>query len=289
MDISGKRMYQNLKDLNFVRLSTTDGETKAAEILVDKIKEMGWEARIETFKVPKYDVKKVALEAVAPFNKQYEVTGYGWSGNNAKDTIEADLQYIEGFDELSLRDVKGKIVLFAGGISSEQFESLIKAGALAFIGIAGFFLDKKGSYDLDVRLLRERQLKKGVLPGVCIHINDALAMVESGVKRVKLTLEQVEEEADSRNVIAEVPGTEFPDEKIVFTAHYDSVIFSHGMFDNGSGTVNNLEILRHYILNRPKRTVIFVFTGSEERGLFGSKAYVRDHEDQLEQHLSYQH
>lgn len=275
-------MYNNLKDLNFVRLSTTEGETKAAEILCGKIKDMGGDPHIETFKVPTYEVKKVSLEATEPFNKKYEVTAYGYSGNEAKETIEAEFQYIEGYDELSLRDVKGKVVLLSGNPGADQFESLIKAGAVAFIGIAGSFLDKKGSFDLDVRMLRERQLKKGVIPGVCVHINDALAMVESGVKKVKLTLEQDEHEADSRNVVAEVKGTEFPDEIIIFTAHYDSVVFSHGMFDNGSGTVTLLELLRHYINNPPKRTVKFVLTGSEERGLFGSKSYVRDHEDELE-------
>ncbi len=282
MDISGKRMYDNLKDLNFVRLSTTDGETKAANIIADKIKDMGGSPVIETFKVPRYDVKKVGLEALEPFKKVYEATAYGYSGNDAKDSLEADLAYIEGYDELSIRNVKGKIVLISGNISSDQFESLIKAGAIGFIGICGFFLDKKGYYDVEERMLRERQLKKGVIPGVCVHINDALSMVENNVKRVKLTLEQDQYEADSRNVIAEVKGTTYPDEIVVFTAHYDSVVFSHGMFDNGSGTVNNLELLRHYINNPPKRTVKFIFTGSEERGLFGSKSYVRDHKDELE-------
>lgn len=282
MDISGKRMYDTLKELNFVRLSTTDGETKAAQIICDKIKEMGIDAQIETFKVPTYNIKKVSLQALEPFSKTYEVTGYGYSGNDAKDTIEAELAYIEGFDELSLMNVKGKIVLISSNISSDQFELLIKAGAVAFIGISGFFLDKKGSYDVEERMLRERQLKKGVIPGVCIHINDALSLVENNVTKVRLTLEQEQFEADSRNVVAEVKGTMYPDEVVVFTSHFDSVVFSHGMFDNGSGTVNNLELLRHYVKNPPKRTVKFVFTGSEERGLFGSKAYVRDHESELQ-------
>ena len=44
---------------------------------------------------------------------------------------------------------------------------------------------------------------------------------------VKLTLAQEEGEADSQNVMVEIPGTEYPDEVIVYTAHYDSVVFSH--------------------------------------------------------------
>ena len=168
------------------------------------------------------------------------------------------------------------------GINADAFEKLIKAGALALIGMAGDFRDKKGNYDLDERMLRPSMTEKGVLPAVCVHINDAKAMIEGGAKTVRVTLEQEEGEADSRNVIAEIKGTEFPDEVIVYTAHYDSVPFSRGMFDNGTGTVTILEMYRHFMKNPPRRTVRFIWCGSEERGLLGSKAYVAAHEDLLE-------
>ena len=101
-------------------------------------------------------------------------------------------------------------------------------------------------------------------------------------EKVKLTLAQEEGEADSQNVMVEIPGTEYPDEVIVYTAHYDSVVFSHGMFDNATGTATILEILRYYKENPPKRTLRFIWCGSEERGLLGSKHYVSAHEAELE-------
>ena len=52
MDISAKRMYDLLKKLNFVRLSTTEGETKAANMIADEIRAIGGEPVIETFKAP---------------------------------------------------------------------------------------------------------------------------------------------------------------------------------------------------------------------------------------------
>lgn len=113
-------------------------------------------------------------------------------------------------------------------------------------------------------------------------MTDALEMVASKPEKVRLTLAQEEGEADSQNVIAEIPGTEFPDEVIVYTAHYDSVVFSPGMFDNASGSATILEMLRYYKENPPKRTVRFIWCGSEERGLLGSKAYVAAHEDLLD-------
>jgi Zn-dependent M28 family amino/carboxypeptidase len=54
------------------------------------------------------------------------------------------------------------------------------------------------------------------------------------------------------------------------------------MFDNASGTVTNLELLRYLKKYQPKRTIRFIFTGSEERGLLGSKAYVEAHKSELE-------
>ena len=137
MDISAKRMYDFLKKMNFVRLSTTEGETKAANMIADEIRAIGGEPTIETFKAPHYEIKTSKLEVLTPFKKEYEVTGYGFSGNAAKDGIEAELVYVDAFDEINLRRVKGKIVLFSGGVNADAFEKLIKAGALALIGMAG--------------------------------------------------------------------------------------------------------------------------------------------------------
>ena len=70
-------------------------------------------------------------------------------------------------------------------------------------------------------------------------------MIVSKPEKVKITLSQDEGEADSQNIIAEIRGTEFPDEVVVYTAHYDSVVFSNGMFDNATGTATILELLRY--------------------------------------------
>ena len=70
MDISGNRMYQTLKKFDFVRLSTYEGETKAAEMLCDILREAGAEPTIETFKAPHYEIKTAKLEVLSPFAKE---------------------------------------------------------------------------------------------------------------------------------------------------------------------------------------------------------------------------
>ena len=282
MNICGKRMYSLLEKLNFERLSTFEGEQKAADILVKEIEAIGLTPVVETFKAPRYCIKTARLEVTAPFYKEYTVNGYGFAGNAAADGIEADLVYLEAFDPIDLVDIKGKIVFVANGLRPKEFKILLEAGVLGAITTSGHFLDTEENSDLDQRMLRPIHIEHGQLPTVCIRMKDALEMIASKPEKVRLTLAQDEGEADSQNVMAEIPGTEYPDEVIVYTAHYDSVVYSHGMFDNATGTATILELLRYYKENPPKRTLRFIWCGSEERGLLGSKFYVASHEQELE-------
>ena len=282
MNICGKRMYSLLEKLNFERLSTFEGERKAAEIIVKEIEALGFTPTTEAFKAPRYTIKTAKLEVTEPFYKEYEVSGYGFAGNDAADGIEAELVYLEAFEPIDLVDVKGKIVFVAGGLRPNDFKILLEAGVLGAITTSGNFRDTAETADLDRRMLRPIHIEHGKLPTVCMRMKEAMEMIASKPEKVKLTLSQEEGEADSQNVMTEIPGTEYPDEVIVYTAHYDSVVFSHGMFDNATGTATILELLRYYKENPPKRTLRFIWCGSEERGLLGSKYYVAAHEEELE-------
>ena len=81
------------------------------------------------------------------------------------------------------------------------------------------------------------------------------------------------------NTIAELKGTEKPDEYVLLSAHFDSWDAGSGATDNGSGTITMLEALRilkqHY--PNPKRTIRVGHWGGEEQGLNGSRAYAKDH------------
>jgi Iap family predicted aminopeptidase len=85
------------------------------------------------------------------------------------------------------------------------------------------------------------------------------------------------------NTVGELPGSEKPDEFVILGAHLDSWDLAQGTTDNGTGTCAVLEAAR--LLNksgtRPRRTVRFVLFTGEEQGLYGSKAYVKQHKDEL--------
>jgi carboxypeptidase Q len=85
------------------------------------------------------------------------------------------------------------------------------------------------------------------------------------------------------NVIATIPGTEKPNEYIVFSAHYDSWDGGSGGTDNGTGTITMMEAARilKKIYPNPKRTIIIGHWGGEEQGLNGSRAWVADHPEMV--------
>ncbi|MEP6614243.1 MAG: M20/M25/M40 family metallo-hydrolase [Mucilaginibacter sp.] len=81
------------------------------------------------------------------------------------------------------------------------------------------------------------------------------------------------------NTIAEIKGTEKPDEYVMLSAHFDSWDGGTGATDNGTGTLTMMEAMR--LLKKyyphPKRTILVGHWGSEEEGLNGSRAFVEDH------------
>src|ERR1700681_2389224 len=89
--------------------------------------------------------------------------------------------------------------------------------------------------------------------------------------------------AEVYNTVAEIPGSEKPDEVVIIGAHLDSWDLATGATDNATGSTAVLEAARALKKSgvKPKRTIRFVLFTGEEQGLNGSKAYVAKHQDEL--------
>lgn len=85
------------------------------------------------------------------------------------------------------------------------------------------------------------------------------------------------------NVVADLTGTEAPDDMVIVCSHFDSWHQATGATDNGTGSCSTLEAAR--ILTKtgakPKRTIRFILWGGEEQGLLGSRQYVVQHRTQM--------
>ncbi|MBX2927099.1 MAG: M20/M25/M40 family metallo-hydrolase [Saprospiraceae bacterium] len=118
------------------------------------------------------------------------------------------------------------------------------------------------------------------------HYNRIFRLVRKGIT-VKLGMEMTVEYSNpsgmSRNIIAEIPGTDLKDEVVIFGAHIDSWHCGTGATDNAAGSTAMMEAARILLETiketgvRPRRTLRLALWTGEEQGLLGSRAYVRDH------------
>jgi len=123
-----------------------------------------------------------------------------------------------------------------------------------------------------------------VAPGITLTCEDyslVFRLAESGKKpQVRLDLDaDLLGEVPVFNTIAEIKGTEKPNEYVMFSAHFDSWDGASGATDNGTGTLMMMEAMRilKKVYPNPKRTIRVGHWASEEQGLNGSKAYAEDH------------
>lgn len=276
--------FKLLNDLYFVRTSGSENELKAANILKEECEKLNIKAKLEEFKVNGCTIHECELK----FDTGYEckVVGSGLSGSTPNGGIKGEFVYVDSVEALEVMDVKGKICLVTGKlIPTKLYQGLVKGGAIGVVQTAGDIYDDKKDTDIDPYAIRPNARKEGVIPTVCIKIQDAEYLVRNMPKEAYIKLTQEEKELISHNVVAKIKGTKKPDEVIAFSAHYDSVPFSKGAYDNATGSTAIMQLAAYFKKHKPERTLVFVWCGSEEIGLEGSKAYVAKHEKELEKYL----
>ena len=260
-----------INETAYVRTGGTPEELKCAQYLQAQCKALGYDASLEPFTVPMATMQKATLTADG---RDIPCKGYFCAGSG---TVEAPLYYLRDNSPYSLKQCKGKIVMFDGYLGYWKYQDMLENGAVGFISYDGNanYADR----DIDQRELREFVHKGNKLLGVNINAKDAIELVKTGVQTATITLEQEEYTADSHNVILDIPGRN--GKYIVFTAHYDSTSLSQGSYDNMSGSIGLLGILEALGKADCNYGLRFIWCGSEERGLLGAKAYAESHEEAL--------
>ncbi len=268
-----KTVRSILNETDYIRTSGSAEEKKAAGYLREQCEKLGASAFLEPFEV---DVAEIREASLAADSREIPCRGYRLCGSGS---VEAPLCYLPNTDPASLSQAKGKIVLLDTGITYWVYQDLLDAGALGFITYDGdvHYADR----DIDQKMLRPYVSKGRKVPCVSINAKDAFPLVRSTPKSVAIRVEQTESVASSQNVVAEIPGR--TDEWLVLSAHYDSTPLSRGAYDNMSGCIGLLGIMEALRGKAPLRYGLrFLFCGSEEVGLLGSKAYTAAHEQELE-------
>lgn len=267
-----KDIMRIFEETAYVRTGGSPEEKKAAEYLLRECEKFGCMATMESFEVDMANIKTAKLFADG---KEIPCKGYLCAGSAI---VEAPLYYLTDTSKTSLAGCKGKIVLSDGYMGCWKYQDLLENGAVGFITYDGNanYSDR----DIDQRELRSYVSKGKKIPGVNINAKDAIRLIRDNIQTVKIQLEQDEYKAFSHNVILDIPGQ--IEQYIVLTAHYDSTSLSQGAYDNMSGCVGLLKIAEHFSTVEHRYGLRFIWCGSEERGLLGSKAYCAAHSEELE-------
>jgi hypothetical protein len=215
--------------------------------------------------------------------------------------ISANVIEVKNFKELKMigRDsIRGKIIFYNrpmdptlintfqayGGSVNQRTQGAIEAAKLGAIGVIVRSMTTSlddyphtGSMYYDGLSLNQR------IPAAAISTNGAelLSSMLSLNSNIKFFFRQNSKnfpDVLSHNVIAQINGSEKPDEIIVIGGHLDSWDLGDGSHDNGAGIVQSMEVLR--ILKNlnysPKRTIRVVLFANEENGLKGGTKYAEE-------------
>ena len=268
-----EQMKQIFTDTDFVHCSGTEEETRVAEYLKACCEAMGVPAHLESFAVPMAEMRKTVVTADG---KEIPAKGFFGCGSGV---AEGELYYMPGQDPVSIAGARDKIALLdTQGVGFFVYQDLIKAG------VRGLLL-RYGNLNYPHQDIDQRELRDAVVgearrvPCAMLNASTAVELVRGGARHVRIEIDQREYEGESHNVVAEIPGLR--EEYLTLTAHYDTTSLSHGAYDNMSGCVGILGVLEALKDRKLNYGLRLIFCGSEERGLLGSKAWVRDHEEEL--------
>jgi len=267
------------------RIFGTAAEKKTTKYVLSKFEEYGVNTNIETFKVSSFVPKETKLEITKPIQRKINCVPLMYSEVTPPDGIVGQLACanVETDAKLKPKDIANKIVLVRAPPDHlltyrETAEKVAKQGAAGII-----LFSREGSatsFSLNPN-------EASMVPSISISSEEGqnlLMQLAAGHEViVKLQVTAAKAKVESCNIIGSINGATLPHEKIVLSAHQDSVINSPGANDDASGVAAVLELARIMAEKKPKRTLAFMIFGAEEPYPYylGSWSYVQKHKDEL--------
>jgi len=270
------------------RFSGTDNLERAIDWILEEMRADGLEnVRGQPVMVPVWERGEESLRLVEPIERELVVLGLGGSVGTPPEGITAPVVVVRTFEELQARadEIAGKIVVFNAPFTSYGETVRFRIGgasAAAQAGAVASLIRSVGPFSMQTPHTGTMRYQEGdrPIPHAAITIEGAellQRMVDRGQEPV-LTLRmgaRTGPDAPSRNVVAELRGSERPEEVVVIGGHIDSWDVGQGAMDDGGGSVVAWEALRllHDLGLRPRRTIRVVLWTNEENGLRGGLAY----------------
>lgn len=282
------------------RFSGSESLERALDWILEEMRRDGLEnVRGEEVMVPRWIRGEESAELLAPRTKALPMLSLGGSVATPPEGITGEVLVVRSFEELAERasEAAGRIVLFNAPFTSYGQTvryRLFGADAAARLGAVASMIRSVTPQSLSTPHTGAMAYSDSVprIPHVALTVEDAQLLQrladrgERIVVRLSLSARQ-EPDVPSRNVMAELVGSERPDEVVVLGGHIDSWDVGQGAMDDGGGCVvawEAVKLLRRLGL-RPRRTVRVVLWTNEENGLRGGRAYRDAHLDASDRHV----
>lgn len=270
----------------------------AIDWIVSEMRGDGLEVKTEPVKIKNtWRRGAESAELIQPRSAKLHLLGLGRSLPTPPQGIRAEVAVVDSLAEVANSDLKGKIVLINEPFTS--YGETVKIRSRGAIEAA-----RKGAVACLIRSVAPFSMQSphtGMMryspdvpkiPAAALSTEDAsmlARMAKRGEKvEVILHLQSESLEVDSRNVIAEFPGRQSPEEIVVIGGHVDSWDVGQGAMDDAGGCVATWEALRliKVLGLKPRRTIRVVFWTNEENGVDGAVAYRDLHKEELPRHIA---
>jgi Zn-dependent M28 family amino/carboxypeptidase len=295
------------------RPSGSPQAAKAVEYVAAELKRLGLEVTLEPVKVPHW-VRGAEAAQLVEYPGQAEgvpqkivVTALGGSTSTPDSGLTADVVVVSSYDELKAlgrEKVAGKIVLFtaafdkqkaAAGYAMDAYGEAVDyrstgAKAAASLGAAASLIRSVGGADF--RIPHTGWSQPAGIPAGAVASEDAdliAHLAAQGKVRMVLTLTpQQLPDTSSYNVVADLKGSEHPEQIVVVSGHLDSWDLGTGALDDAAGVAVAMETaqLLTELKVRPRRTLRVIAWMDEENGGRGRDAYTSDHASEFANHIA---
>jgi carboxypeptidase Q len=294
------------------RLSGSAQAQKAVEYVAGELKTLGLEVQLEKVMVPHWvrgdeTASLVQFPGQGPGTTQKVVlTALGGSVATPPDGLTAEVAVVRDFDELKSlgkEKIEGRIVVFnhafdrrmaEQGWGGEAYGEAVvyrsdAPSAAARLGAVAVLIRSVGNaaYRLPHTGLTTYATDAPKIPAAALAEEDAdliAALVPQGAVRLHLVLTPKElPDAVSYNVIADLKGSEHPEQVVIVSGHLDSWDLGTGAIDDGAGVAVAMEaahLVRQLGL-RPRRTIRVIAWMNEENGLRGGETYAAEHANDI--------
>ncbi|HET7583458.1 MAG TPA: M20/M25/M40 family metallo-hydrolase [Gemmatimonadaceae bacterium] len=282
------------------RFSGTPSLESAIDWILAEMRADGLEnVHAERVMVPHWVRGEESAELLSPRRQALPMLGLGGSIGTPQAGITAPVLVVTSFDDLQRRaaEARGKIVLF--DVPFTSYGETVRyrtAGAVAAarVGAVASLVRSITPFALRTPHAGNMHYDSTVrhIPTAAITVEDAMLLHrmqdrgERVVVRLRMSARTLAP-APSRNVVAELRGTEHPEQVVVLGGHIDSWDVGQGAMDDGGGAVAAWQavLLMKRLGLRPHRTVRVVLWTNEENGVAGGRAYRDAHRGELAQHI----